>query len=456
MGIKTINPATEEVTYEYEKASDDSIQGIAARCHAAYSEWRETNIEERARLLPRLSSALRKHKSRYAGLISAEMGKPISEAEGEVEKCAWTAEVYAENAADWLAPEPGKADGTDHYVLYEPLGIVLAVMPWNYPFWQVLRAAIPIITAGNSVMLKHASNVPQSALACEEVFHEAGYPEHLFKTIFAGHDSVGRLLASPQVQGLTLTGSTEAGKKIGRVAGENVKKMVLELGGSDPFIILEDADTDAAALQAVKGRFQNCGQSCIAAKRFILHESIADRFTEGFAAASEKLRVGDPALSETEMGPMVSRKAMEEIDGQKQDALGKGGVLVTGGKRLDRPGWFYPPTLIKKIDETMRVFTEETFGPLGVILTFSDEKEALRYANITNYGLGGSVWTRDLERGREIARRLECGTVFINSITKSDPRMPLGGVKESGIGRELGKYGLGEFTNRKAVNVYRP
>lgn len=455
MGVKTVNPATEEVTYKYEKASDDSIQGIATRCHSAYSEWREKNIEERARLLPRLSSVLRKHKSKYAGLITAEMGKPISEAQREVEKCAWTAEVYAENAADWLAAEPGRADGAEHYVLYEPLGIVLAVMPWNYPFWQVLRAAVPIITAGNSVMLKHASNVPRSALACEEAFRQAGYPEHLFKTIFASHDSVDRLLASPQVQGLTLTGSTAVGKKIGRVTGENVKKMVLELGGSDPYIVLDDADVDAAASNAVNGRFQNCGQSCIAAKRFIVHDSIAEKFTEGFAAAAEKLNVGDPALAETEMGPMVSRKAMEEIDGQKQDALDKGGVLVTGGNRLDRPGWFYPPTVVKKIDETMRVFTEETFGPLGVILTFSDEEEALRYANITNYGLGGSVWTRDLERGRKIARRLQCGTVFINSITKSDPRMPLGGVKESGIGRELGKYGIREFTNWKAVNVYR-
>jgi len=456
MHIRNINPATEEIIYEYETMSDSSIQSIAEQCSETYSHWKSTDLEQRVKLLPALSSALRKNKTRYAGLVTAEMGKSISEAEAEVEKCAWTADVYAEKAQEWLADETGSADGAEHYVMYEPLGIVLAVMPWNYPFWQILRTAIPIITVGNTVMLKHASNVPQSALACEEAFREAGYPENILRTVFAEHDSVDRLLASPLVQGLTLTGSTAAGKKIGRVAGENVKKMVLELGGSDPYIVMEDADIEAAVSSAVKGRFQNCGQSCIAAKRFIVHESIAGEFTEAFAAAAEKLKVGDPALPETEMGPMVSRKAMEEIDGQKQDALDKGAALVTGGERLNRTGWFYPPTVLANIDESMRVFSEETFGPLGVILTFSDEVEALRYANITNYGLGGSIWTRDLGRGRKLAARLECGTVFINSITKSDPRMPLGGVKESGVGRELGKYGIREFTNRKAVNIYRP
>ena len=456
MHIRNINPATEEIIYEYETMSDSSIQSIAEQCSETYSHWKSTDLEQRVKLLPALSSALRKNKTRYAGLVTAEMGKSISEAEAEVEKCAWTADVYAEKAQEWLADETGSADGAEHYVMYEPLGIVLAVMPWNYPFWQILRTAIPIITVGNTVMLKHASNVPQSALACEEAFREAGYPENILRTVFAEHDSVDRLLASPLVQGLTLTGSTAAGKKIGRVAGENVKKMVLELGGSDPYIVMEDADIEAAVSSAVKGRFQNCGQSCIAAKRFIVHESIAGEFTEAFAAAAEKLKVGDPALPETEMGPMVSRKAMEEIDGQKQDALDKGAALVTGGERLNRTGWFYPPTVLANIDESMRVFSEETFGPLGVILTFSDEAEALRYANITNYGLGGSIWTRDLGRGRKLAARLECGTVFINSITKSDPRMPLGGVKESGVGRELGKYGIREFTNRKAVNIYRP
>jgi len=456
MHIRNINPATEDIIYEYETMSDSSIQSIAEQCSETYSHWKSTGLEQRVKLLPALSSALRKNKTRYAGLVTAEMGKSISEAEAEVEKCAWTADVYAEKAQEWLADETGSADGAEHYVMYEPLGIVLAVMPWNYPFWQILRTAIPIITVGNTVMLKHASNVPQSALACEEAFREAGYPENILRTVFAEHDSVDRLLASPLVQGLTLTGSTAAGKKIGRVAGENVKKMVLELGGSDPYIVMEDADIEAAVSSAVKGRFQNCGQSCIAAKRFIVHESIAGEFTEAFAAAAEKLKVGDPALPETEMGPMVSRKAMEEIDGQKQDALDKGAALVTGGERLNRTGWFYPPTVLANIDESMRVFSEETFGPLGVILTFSDEAEALRYANITNYGLGGSIWTRDLGRGRKLAARLECGTVFINSITKSDPRMPLGGVKESGVGRELGKYGIREFTNRKAVNIYRP
>lgn len=454
MKFKTINPATEEVIGEYETMHRDEVFTIAEASRAAFLKWRDLDVAERTPYALRLADVLRAHRAKYAELITTEMGKPIREAEAEIEKCAWTAEVYAGSAAEWLRDETVEADGRSHVVSYEPLGVVLSIMPWNFPFWQAMRFAIPTLLAGNVSILKHASNVTQCALAIEGAFEEAGFPRDAFRTIIADHATVAELIASDLVRGVSLTGSTAAGQKIAETAGRHLKKVVLELGGSDPFIVLEDADTDFAAKNAALGRTINAGQSCIAAKRFIVVEEVAEPFTQKLADRLDHLVVGDPLDEGTEIGPLVNEGAVRDMEDVVRDALTKGAEIRTGGERLDRRGYYFPPTLVANATPDMRVVTEEVFGPVAPVITVEDEEEAIRVANASEFGLGASVWTRDLERGMTVARRLEAGSVFVNSIVKSDPRMPFGGVKKSGFGRELSKFGIREFVNIKGLNVY--
>jgi succinate-semialdehyde dehydrogenase/glutarate-semialdehyde dehydrogenase len=454
MKITTINPATEGIIETYETMSRETVMEIARQSEKAFRSWRDRTIRERSASMTALGAVLRRNVDEYARLITIEMGKPITQSRAEVEKCAWLCDVYAERAEEWLEEESVVADGKEHFVAFEPLGVILSIMPWNYPFWQALRFAVPAVVAGNTSILKHASNVPQCAFAIESAFKEAGFPENTFRTIVADHAAVEALIESDIMRGVSLTGSTAAGARIAETAGRNLKKVVLELGGSDPFIVLEDADIDIAARNAVTGRMLSTGQSCIASKRMIVVESVAAAFTQRFAELMRDVVVGDPMEEETEAGAIVSETALHELEDQLKRAVSMGATVVTGGKRLDRKGFFLEPTVLTDVTPDMPVASEEVFGPIAPVLTVKDEDEAIAVANSTEFGLGGSVWTKDLERGLRVARRIEAGTVFVNSIVKSDPRMPFGGIKRSGLGRELSKYGLREFVNVKGINIY--
>jgi acyl-CoA reductase-like NAD-dependent aldehyde dehydrogenase len=454
MTVTTINPATEEVIKDYDHMSQKEVMAVLDDVHQAFLEWKALSVQQRASYFIKLAGVLRKNKEPYAQLITQEMGKPITEARIEVEKCALTAEFYAEKGEQWLQEEVLEADGREHSVVYQPLGVIFSIMPWNFPFWQVFRFAIPTLFAGNASFLKHASNVTGSALAIEDAFKEAGFPTNVFRVVIADHDTVAGIVSSNLIAGVSLTGSTNAGKRIGALAGKNLKKVVLELGGSDPFIVLEDADLDKAAEQATIGRFLNCGQSCVAAKRFIVVETVVEGFVQRFVANVKGNVLGNPADETTHIGPLVNKEAVEQIENQVKDAVDKGATVLTGGKRPEGKGFFYEPTVLINTTPEMKVVKEEVFGPVAPIIVVADEEEAIKVANTTEFGLGGSVWTKDPERGKRIARQLECGCAFVNSFVKSDPRVPFGGIKESGIGRELSKYGLREFVNVKAINVY--
>ena len=454
MKFQTVNPATEEVVADYETMPATEVLAIANEAHAAFLKWRELSVAERAPYLVALAAVLRDNLEKWARLITVEMGKTISESRGEIEKCAWMAEMYAERAEGWLEDELVDADGIRHIVTFEPLGVVLSIMPWNYPFWQALRFAVPGIIAGNTSLLKHASNVTGCALAIEEAFVLAGFPANVFRTIVPDYATVSELIASEQIAGVSLTGSTQVGAKIGETAGSNLKKVVLELGGSDPFIVLEDADIEFTAGRAVAGRMVGNGQSCIASKRFIVVEAVADAFARRFAELMGELKMGDPLADDTQVGAVVNEAALSELMAQLEQSVSLGAEVLCGGQRLPGKGFFLEPTVVSKTTPQMRVVAEEVFGPIAPVIVVADETEAIAVANASEFGLGGSVWTRDIERGVGVARRIDSGTLFVNSITKSDPRMPFGGVKRSGIGRELSKYGLKEFVNVKGINVY--
>jgi len=454
MTIETINPATGERLGSYETMTAEEVAGIAQRSHEAFLRWSERTVEERAALFRRLAGRLRGELEPNARWIALEMGKPIVEARAEIEKCAWLAEFYAEHAAEWLADEEAHADGRRHAVAFQPLGVVLSVMPWNFPFWQALRFGVPAVIAGNTTLLKHARNVPHCALAIEAAFREAGFPENVFRAIFADHATVGRLIASDVVRGVSLTGSTEAGARVAQAAGGALKKVVLELGGSDPFVVLDDADVELAARQAAKGRMVNAGQSCIAAKRFIVAAPLAEAFTERLVAGMRALVIGDPLDEATQVGPLVDEGALAHLAAQLEASVRLGARVLTGGRRIERPGFYFAPTVVDRVTPEMPVVREEVFGPVAPVLVARDEEEAIRLANDSLFGLGASVWTRDLARGERFVRRIEAGTTFVNSVVRSDPRMPFGGVKLSGIGRELSRYGLREFVNVKGINVY--
>ena len=454
MQFKTINPATEEIIKECEIMPKAKVFEVAKNSRSAFQQWKQLDISERAYYFRKIAQILRNNKEKYARLMTIEMGKPIKQALTEIEKCAWSSEIYADNAAKWLEEEIIHADGKKHFVTFEPLGVILSVMPWNFPFWQVFRFGIPTLIAGNVSILKHSNQVPQCALAIESAFKEAGFPGYIFSTVITDHSAVAKLIKSDFLQGVSLTGSTSAGAKIAEIAGKNLKKVVLELGGSDPFIVLDDADVELSAKNAVSARTINSGQSCIAAKRFIINEKISERFSEIFSKYMSELVVGDPLDMKTDVGPLVNKDSLTQIEAHVHDAVSKGAKILTGGKRLERKGYFYKPTVLSNIKSNMRVVTEEVFGPVAPIIVVNDEEEAIKVANNSEFGLGASIWTNDENKGLEIAKKLEVGDVFVNSVVKSDPRIPFGGIKKSGIGRELSKYGLREFVNIKGINVY--
>jgi acyl-CoA reductase-like NAD-dependent aldehyde dehydrogenase len=451
--MESTNPATGEVLGRYKEYSRQEVDDILSEARDAYTSWRTTGFDQRSSLMRRAAQYLRDNKARFAGLITAEMGKPIAEAEAEVEKCAWNCEFYAEQASTFLADQQVKTSARESLVAFEPLGVVLAIMPWNFPFWQVFRFAAPALMAGNTSVLKHASNVPQCALAIEEVFRESGFPRGAFRTLLVSSSEVDRIISDERIIAVTLTGSSGAGSKVASSAGRALKKAVLELGGSDPFIVLADADLDGAVQFAVRSRFQNTGQSCIATKRIILEEEIADEFEQRFIEAVRNLSVGNPTDRNVNIGPLARADLLDDLDHQVEASLKEGAKLVVGGHRIEGRGNFYEPTVLINVRPDMTAFQEETFGPVAPITRVANADEAVRVANDSEYGLGGNLWTRDTERGKELARRIESGSVFINGMTASDPRLPFGGIKHSGYGRELSSFGIHEFTNIQTIWV---
>lgn len=446
-----LNPATGEIIKEYTELNSREVQEKIKKSYEVFQSWRNVSFAERSRLMHGVAEILREKKEEYGKLITIEMGKPIREAAAEVEKCAWVCDYYAENAEKILSDEPAISDGKEAFVGFRPLGPVLAIMPWNFPFWQVFRFAAPALMAGNSGLLKHASNVPGSALAIEESFRLAGFPDGLFQTLLIGSGKVEEVIADDRVMAVTLTGSELAGKKVAETAGKYLKKCVLELGGSDPFIVLKDANVEKAAEVAVKARTINTGQSCIAAKRFIVEEEAADQFEKIFAEKLAALKMGDPLDPSVELGSIARDNLREELHEQVTRSLGQGGKVIVGGEIPDGKGAFYPATLISGSDMSIAVFAEETFGPVAALVRVKDAEEAVRIANDSPFGLGASLWTSDLKRAKELAARIESGSVFINGMVKSDPRLPFGGIKKSGYGRELSHYGIKEFVNIQTV-----
>ncbi|MGA9854395.1 MAG: NAD-dependent succinate-semialdehyde dehydrogenase [Gammaproteobacteria bacterium] len=447
----SINPANGEKLRDYPMWNAVQLEQALALTASATPTWNQSPLTDRIALLRSAGEILRKRRDQYAVLMSQEMGKLIGEARAEIEKCALCCDYYAEHAAALLADEPVATDGTKSYVAYQPLGCLLAIMPWNFPFWQVLRAAAPALSAGNSLLLKHADNVPGCALALAEIFRDAGYPEGVFQTLMIGIPQVKDVIKDARVHAVTLTGSERAGRAVGRQAGEVLKKCVLELGGSDAFVVLEDADVKLAAAAGTKSRYQNAGQSCIAAKRFILVEKIAAAFLKEFQSGVAALKPGDPMAANTSLAPMARFDLRDTLHQQVQDALSKGARALTGGAPLPGKGAFYAPTILDSVQPGMRAWDEELFGPAASVIRVRDEEQALKVANGSRYGLGGSVWTRDPKRGEAFARQLQSGSAFVNGIVKSDPRLPFGGIKNSGYGRELAHHGILEFTNVKSV-----
>jgi succinate-semialdehyde dehydrogenase/glutarate-semialdehyde dehydrogenase len=418
----------------------------------AFLEWRDTPVAERAKYAKKLAAVLRAEKRVYAELMTKEMGKAIKESLAEVEKCAWLSDYYADNAEQFLRPEEIKTEAKKSYVMYQPLGIVLAIMPWNFPFWQAFRFGVPAVLAGNVALLKHASNVPMTALAIEEAFRKAGFPENVFKTVLIDVPETLRLIDDDLVDGVSLTGSNRAGEEVGAHAGGKIKKLVLELGGSDPYIVLDDADIEKAGRMAANARMINAGQSCIAAKRFIVMEKVADDFTRHFMARLKEMKVGDPMDEATDIGPLARKDIRDGLREQLRDAKAKGGKVMQVDQTFKK-GFFFAPSVVTNTRPNMKVMTEEVFGPIAPIIIVKDEDEAVEVANNTAYGLGAAIWSRDPERAERLARKIESGTVTINDMVKSDPRLPFGGIKKSGVGREMSHHGIKEFVNVKTVVV---
>jgi succinate-semialdehyde dehydrogenase/glutarate-semialdehyde dehydrogenase len=451
MAIATINPATGERLRSFEPLTDAQIDEKLQRAADTFRTYRRTSFAERGQMITRAAEILEAEKETFGRLMTTEMGKPLKAAIEEALKCAWACHYYAEHAERFLGDEEVATSAAHSYVRYQPLGPVLAVMPWNFPFWQVFRFAAPALMAGNVALLKHASNVPQCALAIEELFRRAGFPEGAFQTLLIGSEQVERVIDDPRVVAVTLTGSTAAGSHVARAAGRRVKKTVLELGGSDPFIVMPSADLDAAITTAVRARTINNGQSCIAAKRFIIAEAIADEFERRFVRAMEALTVGDPLDEATDIGPLATADILATLDEQVRKTLAAGARLLTGGRRLDRPGNYYLPTVLAEIPEHAPAYREELFGPVAALFRVRDIDEAIRLANATPFGLGASAWTNDAAERARFIDEIEAGLVFINGMVASDPRLPFGGVKRSGYGRELSVYGIREFVNIKTV-----
>jgi acyl-CoA reductase-like NAD-dependent aldehyde dehydrogenase len=449
--MHSINPATEEVVGSYPLHSGEQIEEALRRAQKAFLIWRTETYSARAALMKKAAMVLRHNKPKYAEIMTVEMGKPIVESEAEVEKCAWNCDYYAENAGRFLADEPRTSSASESYVQYIPLGVLLAVMPWNFPFWQVFRFAAPALMAGNTAILKHASNVPHCALAIEEVFREAGFPDGAFQALLIRSSEVSRIIEHPAIAAVTLTGSEGAGSQVAASAGRAIKKTVMELGGSDPFIVLADADLDAAVKTGVRARYQNTGQSCIAAKRFIVIKSVFQQFQSRFVEAVRALKIGDPGDRSTQIGPLARPEFVDDLERQIKESVRQGAIILTGGKRRPGKGYFFEPTVLTGVRPDMPAGFEEVFGPVAALIKASDTEEAIQLANQTPYGLGSNLWTSDLAGAKRLARRIEAGQVFINGMVTSDPRLPFGGVKRSGYGRELSEPGIREFVNIQTV-----
>ena len=451
--MRSVNPATGETIAEYDPTRPEEVERRLLGAVGAAAKWSFAPFAERAALLRSLAAVLRDRRDPLATLAVLEMGKPIRQAEAEVEKCAWVCDWAAERGEALLAPEPAALDGAKGFVRFDPLGVLLAIMPWNFPYWQVFRCAVPAIAAGNAVVLKHASNVSGCARAIGDVFAAARAPAGLFEVLLLPSSQVGEWIAHPMIAAVSLTGSEAAGREVGAAAGRALKPAVLELGGSDPFVVLADADVDAVVEQAAKARLQNNGQSCIAAKRFIVEAPIAERFEAALAARFAKVRMGDPLDPEVELGPMARADLRDDLQAQLERSVAAGARVLAGGGPQPGPGAFYRATVLANVRPGMAAFDEETFGPLAAVTRARDEDDAVTLANASRYGLGASVWTRDPSRGERLAARIEAGAVFVNGIVASDPRMPFGGIKASGYGRELAEEGLKSFVNVKAVRI---
>lgn len=451
--MKSINPSTEALIREYEEYKVEQCNRIVDQVHEAWNQWKTTTMNHRSELMLRVAEVLDKRRDELALLMTNEMGKPLSEARSEMEKCAWVCRWYAENAAHILADETIASDASRSFVSFEPIGVVLAVMPWNFPFWQVFRFAAPALMAGNAGVLKHASNVSGCALAIESVFEQAGAPENLFRTLLVGSDKVDEILQHRNIRAATLTGSEHAGSKVAATCGRLLKKTVLELGGSDAFIVLADADMEKCVETAVTARMINTGQSCIAAKRFIVVKEVYDDFVARAIRKLETLKTGDPATDHIDYGPMARADLMDALQNQIDKSVSMGAKLRMGGHPLQRKGFYFAPAVVTDVTAGMPLFDEETFGPVMAVIKADSEEHAIQLANNSQYGLGGSLWSRDIEKAQQLARGIESGSVFINGMTKSDPRLPFGGIKNSGYGRELSHYGIKEFVNIKTIWV---
>ncbi|MBT5842606.1 MAG: NAD-dependent succinate-semialdehyde dehydrogenase [Thaumarchaeota archaeon] len=450
--ISTVNPATGKEIAKYDAMDKNQVEGLVKKARRAYPEWKK-DYEKRRSYIYNLVEYLKKNKTELAKVATSEMGKPLKESIGEVEKCAWALEFYADHGDSFLSDEVLNTDARKSFLSFEPLGVIGSIMPWNFPYWQALRFAAPCLMAGNVIVMKPSRVTMQSGIEIEKAFTESGIPDGIFQTVVGSVESANHLIDS-DVNAVTFTGSTNAGAKVGERSAKNLKKCVLELGGSDPFIVLDDAILDKAAEGAVKGRFINCGQSCVASKRFFVGKNIADEFIELFIKKASQLKVGDPMSIDTDLGPISSKDGLDTISGIVDDAKEKGAEILLGGSKIDGDGFFYKPTILTNVKPEMRIATEETFGPVAPITIVENESEAIKLANESEFGLGASIWTKDLAKADKMSRRIESGIVSVNNVVISDPRIPFGGIKHSGFGRELSRYGMLEFVNLKSVRFY--
>jgi len=452
--FQTINPATEQPIKQWTIMPQDEVMNIAASVADAGKSWRALSISERAPYFLKLAEVFRQNKQQYAEMMTNEMGKVIKESLAEVEKCAWLCEVLAEQAEQWLKEEIIAADEGKHLITFVPLGVIFMVMPWNYPFWQPFKVGLLPLIAGNTIVLKHAKNVTGCSMLVEDAIKKAGFPDNVFRSVIIDYATSDALIDSDLIAACSLTGSVPSGSSVASRAGKNIKKMVLELGGSDAFIVCADADLDASAKGAVAGRMGNAGQVCIGAKRIIVHKDVVDEFMEKFIQYTEELTMGDPLDPNTQIGPLVDMKALADMEAFTNDAIAKGATIATGGQRYGNKGAFYQPTILSHTNKQMNAVCQEVFGPIAPIIIVDSDDEAIAIANNSEFGLNGSVWTQDITKGEAIARKLDAGGVFINHISASHPLLPLGGIKKSGYGRELGHLAIKEFVNVKAINIY--
>ena len=450
--LVTVNPTSGQILNEYENMTKENINELVRRAREAFSDWKK-DIQKRADSLYAFADEIRKNKENLAVTATREMGKAIKESRSEIDKCAWTIEYYADNGKIFTSDEIVNTDARKSVIIFEPIGVIGSIMPWNFPYWQALRFAAPSLMAGNTIVLKPASATMQCGIEIEKAFINAGIPRGIFQTMI-GDSSTAETLIDSEINAVTFTGSVQVGGKVAQRATSQLKKTVLELGGSDPFIVCEDADIEKASTGAVKGRFINCGQSCIASKRFIITKKIAGEFIEKFVSKTEKLRVGDPLLDDTDIGPLVNSKSLNNIENIVSKSIKEGAEVATGGERSNSNGFFYRPTIMKKVSPKMEVASEEVFGPIAPVITVEEERDAIKVANNSKYGLGASIWTQDLEKAEKLSRAIESGIVTVNNVVISDPRVPFGGIKNSGFGRELSRYGMLEFVNVKSIRFY--